>query len=225
MVLLKTVDQALRDGDRIYAVIKAVSINNNGRTAGPATPSYETQKQVVQAALAKAGVMPEQIGYIETNGSGAEVTDLLELKTIQSVYRSSFTSPLRLGSMKPNIGHPLCAEGIAGFIKIVLMLQHRQLVPFLSGEEAMTHFDFKASPFEFTRQLTPWTDVSPLAAMNCFADGGTNAHVILGGWQEHETRLIRHKPIALPVLRYRDVTGQSDAKGSNGTTNIWKHYN
>uniref|UniRef100_UPI0013922238 polyketide synthase n=1 Tax=Paenibacillus maysiensis TaxID=1155954 RepID=UPI0013922238 len=222
LVLLKTVEQALSDGDAIYAVIKAVAVNNNGRTAGPATPSLEAQKQVLQAALRKGGVSPEAVRYIETNGSGTEVTDLLELKTIQSVYRASSNLPLGLGSMKPNIGHPLCAEGIAGFIKVVLMLQRRQMVPFLSGEEAMTHYDLQASPFEMARQLMPWTDTARMAAINCFADGGTNAHVILEGWEESEERSILRKPIPLPVLQRRDVSGRGQGERAESAMNIWK---
>ncbi|WP_338551795.1 SDR family NAD(P)-dependent oxidoreductase [Paenibacillus sp. KS-LC4] len=222
MVLLKTVEQALRDGDAIYAVIKAVAVNNNGRTAGPATPSLEAQKQVLQAALRKGGVSPEAVRYIETNGSGTEVTDLMELKTMKSVYRASSNLPLGLGSMKPNIGHPLCAEGIAGFIKVVLMLQRRQIVPFLSGEEAMAHYDLQASPFEMARQLMPWTDMARIAAINCFADGGTNAHVILEGWEESEERSILRKPIPLPAMQRRNVRGCGQGERAESAMNIWK---
>lgn len=88
MVLLKTVSQAIEDGDSIYAVVKAASVNNDGRTAGTATPSLEAQKSVMKTALEKSGKQPEDITHIEANGSGTVVTDLLELKAIQSVYRS-----------------------------------------------------------------------------------------------------------------------------------------
>ncbi|MCP4578891.1 MAG: polyketide synthase, partial [Deltaproteobacteria bacterium] len=118
LVLLKTLEQARKDGDHIYTVIKALAINNDGRTAGPATPNIEAQKEVMRAALRKSGKRPEEIVYIEANGSGLEVTDLLELKANESIYRSGSKVACRLGSMKPNIGHPLCAEGIAGFIKL-----------------------------------------------------------------------------------------------------------
>lgn len=205
MVLLKTVEQALADGDQIYAVIKAVAINNDGRTAGPATPSLQAQKAVMQAALDKSGKRAEDISYIEVNGSGSEVTDLLELKAIHSVYRSSTTSPLGLGSVKPNIGHPLCAEGIASFIKVVLMLQHQQFVPFLSAEQAMAHYDMEASAFCFCRKPTHWSYTPSIAAINCFADGGTNAHVILEAWKEPSTREIRRKPLPPPELKPYDV--------------------
>nr|WP_269822512.1 beta-ketoacyl synthase N-terminal-like domain-containing protein [Dictyobacter vulcani] len=133
MVLVKTVRQAQQDGDRIYAVIKATAVNNDGRTAGPATPNLQAQKEVMQTALARSGKRAEEISYVEANGSGSMVTDLIELKAIQAVYGGCGMRPLGLGSIKPNIGHPLCAEGIASLIKVVLMLQQRQQVPFLSG--------------------------------------------------------------------------------------------
>ncbi|MBJ9987818.1 SDR family NAD(P)-dependent oxidoreductase [Paenibacillus sp. S28] len=179
MVLLKTVEQALADGDRIYAVIQGIAVNNDGRTAGPAAPNLQAQREVLREALVKSGKKAEDITYIEVNGSGTEVTDLLELKTIQSIYRNDSEVPLALGSIKPNIGHPLCAEGIAGLIKVVLMLHHGSIVPFLSGQQPMAHFDLQASPFYFEREATAWERKSKLAALNCFADGGTNVHVIL----------------------------------------------
>jgi len=154
MILLKALDKAIKDGDQIYAVIKGLAINNDGRTAGPATPNLQAQKEVLQRALQKSGRNADEISYIEANGSGTEVTDLLELKAIQSVYRTNSKSPLGLGSMKPNIGHPLCAEGIASFIKVVLMLANKGLVPFLSGEHPMTHYDIEASPFYFCKELS-----------------------------------------------------------------------
>jgi len=200
MVWLKTVEQALRDGDSIYAVIKAVAVNNDGRTASPTAPNFHAHKAVMQSALAKSGKRAEEIDYVEVNGSGTEVTDLLELKAIEAVYRATSQTPCELGSMKPNIGHPLCAEGIASFIKSVLMLHHGRRVPFLSAQEPMRHYDFAASPFRFTR-----SDASPgpapnVVAINSFADGGTNAHVIVEAWREREPRAVLHTAIAPPRL-------------------------
>ncbi|ABQ27263.1 beta-ketoacyl synthase N-terminal-like domain-containing protein [Geotalea uraniireducens] len=199
VLVLKTVERALQDGDAIHAVIKAVAVNNDGRTAGPATPNLQAQKEVMRTALERSGRGAEEISYLEANGSGTEVTDLLELKAIQSVYRAVGSTPLGLGSMKPNIGHPLCAEGIASFIKVVLMLQHRQFVPFLSGERPMEHYDLESSPFYFCRELREWTDQPQIAAINCFADGGTNAHVIVEVWRDTESRTKR-QPLPAPVL-------------------------
>lgn len=203
LVMLKSVEQAQADGDKIYAVIKGLAINNDGRTAGPATPNIHAQKAVMQAALKRSGLRPGEVDYIEANGSGSEITDLLELKAIEAVYQEAKRTPCLLGSMKPNIGHPLCAEGIAGFIKLVLMIDRRQQLPFLSGEMAMTHYDLTSSMFSFRRETGSWPRALRRAALNCFADGGTNAHVILESREGESISSVRRAPIAPPVLNRR----------------------
>ncbi|QBG56188.1 non-ribosomal peptide synthetase [Bacillus amyloliquefaciens] len=225
MVLLKTVSQAIEDGDSIYAVVKAASVNNDGRTAGPATPSLEAQKAVMRTALEKSGKRPEEITHIEANGSGTAVTDLLELKAIQSVYRSTGAGPLGIGSVKPNIGHPLCAEGIASFIKVVLMLREKSFIPFLSGEHEHTHFDREKANIQFTRTLTDWPSPIPAAGINCFADGGTNAHVIVEAWQKDEGRRIKRHPLTPPVLNKRLISPDSKEEANEkAAANIWDTY-
>lgn len=209
LVLLKTLQQAQHDRDRIYAIIKGLAINNDGRTAGPATPNIKALKEVMQRALAQSAKQPQDIIHIEANGSGSEVTDLLELKAIEAVYRSENKTPCSLGSIKPNIGHPLCAEGIAGLIKLVCMLNHQQQVPFLSGQMPLTHYNIDTSPFYFCRQSSAWMETSPLVfALNCFADGGTNAHIIIGSWLQEESGKQR-QAITPPQLKRVNVRGNS----------------
>ncbi len=221
VVFLKPLQQAVEDGDHIEAIIKAVAINNDGKTAGPATPSFESQKAVMHEALLKSGKKPEDITYIEANGSGSIVTDLLELKAIQSVYCPSGTSrQLGLGSIKPNIGHPLCAEGIASFIKVVLMLKQRQIVPFLSGTQEMEHFDQKAAQLYFSRKLASWSGSLPVAAINCFADGGTNAHLIL---EAGETAIgEKAHPLTSPELKKKPIFHFSSENRETSKPMFWK---
>lgn len=190
MVLLKSFNNTKVDEDTVYARIKGVEINNDGRTAGPATPNIEMQKQVMENALLKSGVTASDVSYIETNGSGTEVTDILELKAIESVYGCSNRSSLEIGSVKPNIGHTLCAEGIAAFIKVALMLYHQSYVPFISGDIPMKHFNFDDSSMHMCREIKRWDSERRIAAINSFADGGTNAHVILEEWKEDSNILI-----------------------------------
>ncbi|MED1738767.1 SDR family NAD(P)-dependent oxidoreductase [Bacillus swezeyi] len=211
MVLVKTVSQAIEDGDSIYAVIKAAAVNNDGRTAGPSAPNLEAQKDVMQSALEKSGKKPEEISYLEANGSGSVVTDLLELKAIQAIYRSRCKAPLGVGSVKPNIGHPLCAEGIASLVKVALMLKHRQLVPFLSGDEKMPHFNVEETDLYFCKTPAAWKEKMPAAAINCFADGGTNAHLIIEAWDDSAERPIRRTPLPLPALHRRPVLTENRA--------------
>ncbi|WP_415943141.1 amino acid adenylation domain-containing protein [Streptomyces sp. 067-1] len=181
VVVLKPLDRAQADGDRVLAVLEGIAVNNDGRTAGPATPNLRAQKDVMAEALALSGRAPRDVGWVETNASGSTVTDLLELKAIEGVYGAGpdRSTPLALGSVKPNIGHPLAAEGIAAFIKVALMLHHRQQVPFRSGQQPLPHFDLDASAMYFPREPRPWSAGADRAALNCFADGGTNAHLLL----------------------------------------------
>ncbi|QZZ32132.1 non-ribosomal peptide synthetase [Streptomyces sp. ST1015] len=182
VVVLKPLDRALADGDRVQAVLKGIAVNNDGRTAGPASPNPVAQRAVMAKALARSGKRAEDVTHIETNAAGSAVHDLVELKAIQAVYRDGSRAACSLGSVKPNIGHPQCAEGIAGLIKVVLMLRERQLVPFLSGQEPPEHFDFAATPFMFARETRSWPHAPLVAAVSCFADGGTNAHAVVEGW-------------------------------------------
>lgn len=222
MVYLKTVEKALKDGDKIFAVIKGLAVNNDGRTAGPATPNLQAQKQVLEKALTKSKKKPTEISYIEVNGSGTEVTDLLELKAIQAVYGTENPLSWGLGSMKPNIGHPLCAEGIASFIKVVLMLHNNKFVPFLSGMEAMSHFDIEASPFYFNRELKDWGEKPKAVAINCFADGGTNAHVILEAWDSGKKELNIRPALEVPKLNHSDFSNhKKEISSSKNKSNWW----
>jgi len=212
MVMLKRVDQAERDGDSIYAVVRGVAVNNDGRTASATAPNLQAQKEVMQEALEKAGVRPEQVSHIEVSGSGSEITDLLELKALEAIYRPE-KGLCDLGSMKPNIGHPLSAAGMASFIKVVLMLHRRHLVPFLSGQEPMQHFNFEKSPFVFNRIAKLWEDVH-FAAISSFADGGTNAHVILAPWQRTASKRIVRHPLPPPALQRIDLTSEHSSMGA-----------
>ncbi|MBP2000172.1 acyl transferase domain-containing protein/acyl carrier protein/NAD(P)-dependent dehydrogenase (short-subunit alcohol dehydrogenase family) [Paenibacillus shirakamiensis] len=216
MVMLKSVEQAVKDGDCIYAVISGMEVNNDGRTAGPAAPNVHAQMEVMRKAIVTSGKSPQDIRYIEANGSGSEITDLLELKAIEQVYRNDSNMPLGIGSIKPNIGHPLCAEGMAGLIKIVCMLEQQVRLPFISGQSAMKHYDLDQSPIYFDRAFTPWEGNS-VAALNCFADGGTNVHVILERWIEKRSVNLLRKPLPLPVrmLEHTDFLKDSDSDISN----------
>ncbi|KIG11638.1 Malonyl CoA-acyl carrier protein transacylase [Enhygromyxa salina] len=213
VVMLKPLAKAQADGDRVLAVVGGIAVNNDGRTAGPATPNLQAQKAVMEEALAHSGFGPDDVGWIEANGSGSMVTDLLELKAIESIYRKRSREPVALGSIKPNIGHPLAAEGIAAFIKLVLMLHHREQAPFLSGEQPLEHFDLEASPLYFPRAAEPWSSRAPAAGLNCFADGGTNVHVVLGpspaGYSPSRG------PLALPARVPRVVVREGLAQSSD----------
>ncbi|GCE28516.1 polyketide synthase [Dictyobacter alpinus] len=184
IVVLKRLHDAYRDGDQIYAVIKASAINNDGgRKAGYTAPSIEGQKRVILEALALADARPEDISYIEAHGTATPLGDPIEIAALtqgfrEHTHRSQFCA---LGSVKSNIGHLGVAAGIAGIIKTALALKHKMLPPSLHYEQANPHIDFEHSPFYVNTRLTPWTTAAlpRRAGVSSFGIGGTNAHVIL----------------------------------------------
>lgn len=183
-VLLKLLDKAVRDGDRIYGVIDATAVNNDGHTMGITTPNPEAQRAVIREALEIGNVNPETVTYVETHGTGTMIGDPIELKGLTSVFRE-FTDKVgfcSVGSVKTNMGHALSAAGIASFIKVMLCIEHKKLVPTLHCEHPNPRFDFTSSPFYPVRELRDW-EVGEgrirRAGMSSFGFGGTNAHIIV----------------------------------------------
>ncbi len=182
-VLLKPLERAVSDGDKIYAVIEATAVNNDGNTMGITTPNFEAQIEVINEAINKAGINPETVSYIEAHGTGTLIGDPIELKALTSVFQEYTQSKqyCGIGSVKTNIGHLLSAAGIAGFIKTVLSVYNKQLPPSLNCEIPNPRFDFSQSPFYIVNELKQWKPVNQVrrAGISSFGFGGTNAHVIL----------------------------------------------
>jgi len=184
VVLLRRLPDAIADGNQIYGVVKAISMNNDGRTLGPGSPNIHAQKHVMIDALQSSGIRPEDVGYIEVNGGGSPVVDAVEIKALSEVYRLDDRNlpSCFLGSVKPNVGHLLLASGLAGFIRCVLSVYRRRIPPFLSATEPFEYYDFSASRIRFNRGALDWP-VAPggrrIAAQNSYPDGGTNGHVLI----------------------------------------------
>ncbi|MDA0266670.1 MAG: type I polyketide synthase, partial [Cyanobacteria bacterium] len=184
-VVLKPLSQAIAQGDPVYAVIRGSAVNQDGRTNGLTAPNREAQEQVIQAAFRQAGLTPEQVDYIEAHGTGTLLGDPIEAKALGNALQSrpSDTPPVRMGSVKSNIGHTEAAAGIASLIKVALCLKHRTLVPSLHFHTPNPHIPFESLPLRVQQVCEPWpTDADrPLAGVSAFAFGGTNAHVVLQG--------------------------------------------
>ncbi|WP_460444054.1 beta-ketoacyl synthase N-terminal-like domain-containing protein, partial [Amycolatopsis cihanbeyliensis] len=180
MVLLKRLDAAQRDGDRVLAVLEASAVNNDGRTMGYTTPNGRAQRQLVDAALRRGGIDPRGIGYVEAHGTGTMIGDPIELQALTETFRQHTTDRqfCGVGSVKSNIGHLLSAAGIAGLIKVVLGLRNRQLPPTLHCTRPNPRFGFAESPFYPVTELTDAPELER-AAVSSFGFGGTNAHVVL----------------------------------------------
>jgi acyl transferase domain-containing protein/MFS family permease/acyl carrier protein len=184
LVVLKRLQDALDDGDSIYAVVKSFALNNDGSgKVGYTAPSVEGQAEVIAEALAVAEIDPETISYIEAHGTGTRLGDPIEIAALTQVFRAKTDRVgfCAIGSVKTNIGHLDTAAGIAGLIKTVLALKHGQIPPSLHFKTANPALNLESSPFFVNSRLRDWQrgDGPRRAGVSSFGIGGTNAHVIL----------------------------------------------
>jgi polyketide synthase PksN len=157
-VLLKPLSKAVADGDHIYGVIQATAINHGGKTNGYTVPNPSAQSQVVLEAIQRSGVDPRAVSYVEAHGTGTALGDPIEIAGLTRAYRQ-YTQDRQycaIGSAKSNIGHCESAAGIAGLTKVLLQMQHGELVPSLHSEVLNPHIDFESSPFVVQRALSKW---------------------------------------------------------------------
>ncbi|WP_159843627.1 type I polyketide synthase [Nocardia sp. CY41] len=206
LLLLKRLDDALADGDRVYAVLRGSAIGNDGHTMGITTPNMRAQIEVVTAALEVAGMSPDALSYLEAHGTGTMIGDPIELKGLATVLgdRSRGPEPCAVGSVKTNIGHLLSAAGIAGAVKTILAVHHAALPPSLHCDNLNPRFKFTGSPLQVNRELRPWrpADGRPRAAgVSSFGFGGTNAHLVVE--QAPDGHRPTRRPLDPPAFRKR----------------------
>ncbi|MFF8810521.1 type I polyketide synthase, partial [Streptomyces omiyaensis] len=182
-VLLKPLDRALADGDRVYGVIRGSAVNNDGATPGLTVPSREAQSQVIREACEKAGISPSEVQYVELHGTGTPVGDPIEAAALGDVFRAHRApgDPLLVGSAKTNVGHLEGAAGMVGLLKALLSLTHRELPASLNFETPNPAIDLDALKLAVPRALTAWPhpDRPLVAGVSSFGMGGTNCHVVL----------------------------------------------
>jgi acyl transferase domain-containing protein len=182
IVVLKRLEDAIEDGDTVYAVIRGSSINNDGaRRASFTAPGVNGQSQVIADALASAEVDPETISYLEAHGTATALGDSIEIQALTKAFAASRRGYCAIGSVKANIGHLDAAAGVAGLIKTVLALRHRQLPPTPHFERPNPDIHFEATPFYVSDKLRDWprNGAPRRAGVSSFGFGGTNAHVIV----------------------------------------------
>ncbi|MFF9051925.1 SDR family NAD(P)-dependent oxidoreductase [Streptomyces erythrochromogenes] len=183
-VVLKPLSAALRDGDRVSAVIRGSAVTSDGRSNGLLAPSRRAQEDVVRLALAGAGARPSEVGYVEAHGTGTAIGDQIEAAALGTVLNQGRAAdrPCAIGSVKTNLGHLEAAAGIAGLIKLALSFEHRALPPSLHCAEPSPDIDFDGLGLRVQSVLR--RSVSPeelgLAGVSSFGFGGTNAHAVLG---------------------------------------------
>src|SRR5436853_7423133 len=181
MVLLKRLSQAIADGDPVRGVIVGTAVNQDGHTNGTSLPSTEAQTRLVLDACKDAGVSPEKIGFVEAHGTGTAVGDPIEAHALSEALCKDRSTPLPIGSVKTNLGHLETAAGVAGLVKAMLVLQHREIPGSLHFTSPNPHIDFDKLKLRVPTDTEPFpeTDGERLAGVNSFGFGGANAHVIL----------------------------------------------
>ncbi|MBD2522061.1 type I polyketide synthase [Nostoc sp. FACHB-133] len=191
IVVLKKLANALEDGDRIHAIIRATAINNDGALKTSYTaPGVIGQKNAIIDALSKAGISPETISYIEAHGTGTPIGDPIEIDALTQAFHTQTqkqgfcampAAGVAIGSVKPNIGHLDVASGMAGLIKLILALKHQQIPPSINFNQPNPRIDFASSPFYVNKKLSPWqtNQIPRRAGVTALGLGGTNAHAIL----------------------------------------------
>ncbi|GLQ87917.1 hypothetical protein GCM10007898_14850 [Dyella flagellata] len=184
VVVLRRLDDALRDGDNIRAVIRASAVNNDGSLkVGYLSPSVSGQYKVIRKALRLADVHPDSIDYVEAHGTGTLKGDPIEFEALTRAFRDQTARRqyCALGSVKGNIGHPDTAAGMAGLIKAILAMQHGWIPPTLHFSTPNPELDLGGSPFYINSVPVPWpaAERPRRAAVSSFGLGGTNAHLVL----------------------------------------------
>jgi len=188
VVMLKRLADAERDGDIIQAVIQGWGVNQDGKTNGITAPNSESQTLLEQEVYDKYGIDPGSIQLVEAHGTGTKLGDPIEVEGLKKAF-AKYTQNQQycaLGSVKSNIGHCLAAAGIAGVIKLILALKHKQLPPTINFEQLNEHIELKQRPFYINRSLLPWElkgGQRRQSAISSFGFSGTNAHMVIGEYQ------------------------------------------
>ena len=191
LILLKPLSQAKADGDNIYGVILSSAVNQDGYSNGMAAPNPKAQEAVLREAYHRGNIDPSQVDYIEAHGTGTKVGDPIEIKALGAVLSENrqLEDKCLLGSVKTNIGHTETAAGIAGIIKVALAFKHQQIPPSLHFNTPNPAIDFDSARLEVVRELTPWLKDKPMiAGVNSFGFGGTNAHIVMSGFERESGR-------------------------------------
>ncbi|QAT84741.1 polyketide synthase [Corallococcus coralloides] len=188
VLLLQRRDDARRDRNRIHGVVKGSAVNHGGRTASMTAPRIDAQRDVILAAIASAGISARSIGYVEAHGTGTSLGDPIEVEALTRAFRQSTQDVqfAKLGSVKTNIGHLEAAAGVAGVIKVLLMMRHGQVPRSLNVTTLNPIIDFPQTPFSVALEPSDWPRPGKgeprRAGVSSFGIGGANSHVVL---EEH----------------------------------------
>jgi acyl transferase domain-containing protein len=183
VIVLKRLDDAIRDGDRIRAVIRGSAVNQDGASGGLTVPNGVAQQRVIAEALKRARIAPGEVGYLEAHGTGTSLGDPIEVQAAGAVLGTGRQEgqPLLIGSVKTNIGHLEAAAGIAGVLKVVLSLEYGLLPQHLHFRTPSPHIPWDRLAVQVVQEATAWerNGRPRIAGVSSFGFAGTNAHVII----------------------------------------------
>lgn len=200
ILILKRLSDAIAQGDPVLALIRGSATNHTGHSSGLTVPNSRSQEKLIRHALARSGIEPEDIDYVEAHGTGTQLGDPIELNALSAVF-SGLTS-LPIASVKTNIGHLEAAAGVAGLMKLVLQLQHRQIAPHLNLDTPTPALNWEQTPFEVPLKLGSWPERGRerTGGVSSFGISGTNAHVIVAQAPEPATPKQSKDPGGYPIL-------------------------
>ncbi len=192
-LVLRRLQDAERDGDRVYAVIRGVGASSDGKSLALTAPRKEGQARALERAYDAAGLSAAEVGLVEAHGTGTVVGDRTELATLTEFFTAAGALPneCTLGSVKSNIGHTKCAAGLAGLMKAALSVHHGVLPPTLNLSSPNPFYDPKASPFAFRTEAAPWTSAKRVAGVSAFGFGGTNFHAVVESYDDGAAKTAR----------------------------------
>ncbi|OBB99180.1 type I polyketide synthase [Mycobacterium sp. 852002-40037_SCH5390672] len=200
VIVIKRLEDAIRDGDRIRAVIRGSAINQDGASGGLTVPNGVAQQRVIADALKRANLEPRDIGYLEAHGTGTSLGDPIEAQAAGAVLGAGREPgrPLLMGSVKTNIGHLEAAAGIAGVIKVILSLENELLPQHLHFQNPSPHIPWDRLAVQVVQEATAWerNGEPRIAGISSFGFAGTNAHVILEEAPE-QTKPVLAAPVPL----------------------------
>jgi len=205
VIILKRLEDAEREGNKIYAVIKGVGGSSNGRNMSIIAPGRKGENRALERAYQNAGVLPSEVGLIEAHGTGTVAGDKIELSTLTDLFVNSGALPKQtfIGSVKSQIGHTKCAAGISGLIKAILSVYYGVIPPTIHIDHLNSFYNPHTSPFVFNRQAGLWNSDKRIAGVSAFGFGGTNYHAIIENYHPNipEETTFEEWPSELFVFR------------------------